>query len=100
MTLLRELIEIPEHVRKGDFVLRLSEGVIDLKGMELSLTRDPRRYRLLEAAHVVQEYGAQVLMLFAVVDRGGTVSAMAADEGIAFDALYTSQDLGFTNEEA
>jgi hypothetical protein len=33
----------------------LSEGVIDLKGMELSLTRDPRRYRLLEAAHVLHE---------------------------------------------
>jgi hypothetical protein len=32
MTLLRELIEIPEHVRKGDFVLRLSEGVIDPAG--------------------------------------------------------------------
>src|SRR5258705_285584 len=28
MTLLRELIDIPEHVQKGDFVLRLSEGVI------------------------------------------------------------------------
>jgi len=25
---------------------------------------------------------------------------MAADEGIAFDALYTSADLGFINEEA
>jgi hypothetical protein len=32
MTLLRELIDIPEHVRKGDFVLRLSEGVIDPDG--------------------------------------------------------------------
>src|SRR3954451_7622324 len=32
MTLLRELIEIPEHVQKGDFVLRLSEGVIDPAG--------------------------------------------------------------------
>jgi hypothetical protein len=32
MTLLRELIEIPEHVQKGDFVLRLSEGVIDPSG--------------------------------------------------------------------
>ena len=47
----------------------------------------------------MQEYGAEVIMLFAVVDRGGTVSAMAAEEGIAFDALFTSQDLGFTNEE-
>jgi len=27
MTLIRELIDIPEHVQKGDFVLRLSEGV-------------------------------------------------------------------------
>jgi len=32
MTLLRELIEIPDHVQKGDFVLRLSEGVIDPAG--------------------------------------------------------------------
>jgi predicted ATPase len=32
MTLLRELIEIPEHVQKGDFVLRLSEGVVDPAG--------------------------------------------------------------------
>jgi hypothetical protein len=29
MTLLKELIEIPEHVDKGQFVLRLSEGVTD-----------------------------------------------------------------------
>lgn len=29
MTLLRELIEIPEVVHKGDFVLRLTEGVAD-----------------------------------------------------------------------
>jgi len=49
---------------------------------------------------VVRDYGAEVIMLFAVVDRGGTVRAMAADEGLAFDALFTSQDLGFTNEEA
>ena len=27
MTLIKELIEIPEHVEQGDFVLRLSEGV-------------------------------------------------------------------------
>ena len=27
MTLLSELIEIPEQVHKGDFVLRLTEGV-------------------------------------------------------------------------
>ena len=27
MTLLKELIDIPERVQRGDFVLRLSEGV-------------------------------------------------------------------------
>src|SRR5262245_48995714 len=27
MTLIKELIDIPEHVQRGDFVLRLSEGV-------------------------------------------------------------------------
>ena len=32
MTLLRELIDIPEHVQRGDFVLRLSEGVVDPAG--------------------------------------------------------------------
>src|SRR2546426_4841913 len=32
MTLLSELIHIPEHVQKGDFVLRLSEGVFDPAG--------------------------------------------------------------------
>src|SRR3954454_5401043 len=32
MTLLKDLIDIPEHVQKGDFVLRLSEGVIDPAG--------------------------------------------------------------------
>jgi hypothetical protein len=32
MTLLRELIDVPEHVQKDDFVLRLSEGVIDPAG--------------------------------------------------------------------
>jgi hypothetical protein len=29
MTLLRELIDIPEHVHRGDFVLKLTEGVRD-----------------------------------------------------------------------
>lgn len=29
MTLIRELIQIPDSVRRGDFVLRLTEGVVD-----------------------------------------------------------------------
>src|SRR4051794_2800812 len=31
MTLLKELIDIPEHIDKGQFVLRLTEGVTDPK---------------------------------------------------------------------
>ncbi|MGA2432491.1 MAG: orotate phosphoribosyltransferase, partial [Acidimicrobiales bacterium] len=55
---------------------------------------------LLEAAKVVQEFGAFVVLLLAVVDRGGTVGDMAAHEGLAFDALFSAPDLGFSYEGA
>ena|GEM_PF-1313421 len=32
MTYIKDLISIPEHVGKGDFVLRLAEGVTDPEG--------------------------------------------------------------------
>ena len=32
MTYIKDLIQIPEHVAKGDFVLRLAEGVTDPAG--------------------------------------------------------------------
>jgi len=32
MTLIKDLIHIPHHVGRGDFVLRLSEGVTDPEG--------------------------------------------------------------------
>jgi hypothetical protein len=32
MTVLRDLIDVPEHVQKGDFMLRLSEGIVDPAG--------------------------------------------------------------------
>ena len=50
---------------------------------------------LVEAAQVVEEFGATVVLLLAVVDRGGTVGEMAASHGWAFDALFTAADLGF-----
>ena len=53
---------------------------------------------LLEAARVVRDVGARVGLLLAVVDRGGTAAAMAAEEGWAFDALFTAPDLGFDYE--
>jgi orotate phosphoribosyltransferase len=49
----------------------------------------------LEAARVVRELGAVPVLVVAVVDRGGTVAAMAAEEGLAFTALATAPDLGF-----
>jgi len=55
---------------------------------------------LLEAAHAVQEAGAEVILLVAVVDRGGTVEAMAAAEGIPFRPVLTAPDLGFPFEGA
>jgi orotate phosphoribosyltransferase len=55
---------------------------------------------LLEAAHAVQEAGGEVVLLVAVVDRGGTAEAMAAAEGIPFRAIVRAPDLGFDYEGA
>jgi orotate phosphoribosyltransferase len=48
----------------------------------------------LEAAAVVQAWGAEVVQILALVDRGGTAGALAAAEGIPFVALLTAADLG------
>jgi orotate phosphoribosyltransferase len=34
-------------------------------------------------------------MILAIVDRGGTATAMAAEHGIRFASLLTAPDLGF-----
>jgi orotate phosphoribosyltransferase len=52
----------------------------------------------LEAADVVRGEGAEPVLVLAVVDRGGTCSAMAADAGLEFRALLTAPDLGFDYE--
>ena len=49
-------------------------------------------------AHAVIDAGAVPVLLVAVVDRGGTVEAMAAAEGIPFRALLTAPDRGFDYE--
>jgi orotate phosphoribosyltransferase len=43
----------------------------------------------------VREFGAEPILILALVDRGGTAKALAAAEGIAFVALATAVDLGF-----
>jgi orotate phosphoribosyltransferase len=54
----------------------------------------------MEAARVVRDFGAEVVLLLAVVDRGGTAAAMAKEEGWKFDALFSAPDLGFEYEGA
>jgi orotate phosphoribosyltransferase len=73
-----------------------------LAGDRVVITEDTvtRGTSLLEAANVVREYGAEVVLLLAVVDRGGTVEEMARREGLAFEALYSAIDLGFAYEGA
>jgi len=74
-------------------------GVLE-PGDRVVVTEDAvtRGTSLLEAAHVVREVGAEVVLLVAMVDRGGTVAAMAASEGLSFRALVTAPDLGFDYE--
>ena len=66
-------------------------------GDRVVITEDTvtRGTSLLDAAAVVRELGAEVVMALAIVDRGGTCEAMAAAEDIPFRALVTAPDLGF-----
>ena len=73
-----------------------------LPGDKVVITEDTvtRGTSLMEAAYVAKEFGCEVVGLIAVVDRGGTVSAMAAQEGWTFRALFSAPDLGFEYEGA
>ena len=66
-------------------------------GDKVVVTEDTatRGVSALDAAQVVREFGAEPVMLLALVDRGGTASALAAADGIPFAALLTAPDLGF-----
>ncbi len=74
-------------------------GALD-PGDRVVVTEDTvtRGTSLLEAAHAVIDAGAEPVLLVAVVDRGGTVAAMAEAEGLPFRALLTAPDLGFEYE--
>ena len=74
-------------------------GALD-PGDRVVITEDTvtRGTSLLEAAHAVIDAGAVPILLVAVVDRGGTVEAMAAAEGLPFRALLTAPELGFAYE--
>jgi orotate phosphoribosyltransferase len=88
--------EVKDHGAGGRIAGALESG--DL----VVITEDTvtRGISLMEAARVVRDFGAEVVLLLAVVDRGGTAGAMAQGEGWAFDALFTAPDLGFDYEGA
>ena len=69
-------------------------------GDKVVITEDAvtRGVSMLEAAAVVREAGAEPVLLLPVVDRGGTVEAMAAEHGLPLIALVTAPDLGFAYE--
>ncbi len=69
-------------------------------GDRVVITEDAvtRGVSMLEAAEVVRAAGAEPVLLLPVVDRGGTVAAMAAASGLPLHALVTAPDLGFDYE--
>ncbi len=88
--------EAKDHGRGGRIA-----GALD-PGDRVVVTEDTvtRGTSLIEAAHAIRQAGAEPVLLVAVVDRGGTVEAMAAAEGLRFRALLTAPDLGFDYEGA
>ena len=66
-------------------------------GDKVVITEDTvtRGTSLFEAVDVVRQFGAEVVLITVIVDRGGTCAAMAADAGITYAPLLTAPDLGF-----
>jgi orotate phosphoribosyltransferase len=88
--------EVKDHGAGGRLagVLRPGDRVV--------VTEDTvtRGTSLTEAADVVTEFGAEVVALLALVDRGGTCEQRAAQRGWPFLAVFTAMDLGFEFEGA
>jgi orotate phosphoribosyltransferase len=83
--------EVKDHGAGG----RIAGSLLESDRVVITEDTVTRGTSLVEAAQVVEEFGATVVLLLAVVDRGGTVGEMAASHGWAFDALFTAADLGF-----
>ena len=49
----------------------------------------------LEAVQAVREFGAEVVLVTLIVDRGGTCGAMCEEAGVPYHPLLTAPDLGF-----
>ena len=75
-------------------------GALD-PGDRVVVTEDAvtRGTSMLQAVAAVRRAGAEPVLAVAVVDRGGTASAMLAAEGVPFVALVGAPDLGFDYDE-
>jgi len=71
-------------------------GALD-PGDKVVLTEDTasRGTSILEAATAVRDFGAEPILMIALVDRGGTAEGIANDNGIPYKAVVTAHDLGF-----
>jgi orotate phosphoribosyltransferase len=68
-----------------------------LPGDRVVITEDTvtRGTSLFEAVDVVRAFGAEPVLITAIVDRGGTCATLAAQAGIPYAPLLTATDLGF-----
>jgi orotate phosphoribosyltransferase len=66
-------------------------------GDRVVITEDTvtRGTSIMEAVAAVRAFGAEPVLIVAIVDRGGTCGAMAHAEGIPFRPMLTAPDLGF-----
>lgn len=67
------------------------------RGDRVVITEDTvtRGTSMLEAVDAVRAFGAEPVLAIAIVDRGGTCTAMLADAGVPFRALLGAPDLGY-----
>ena len=86
--------EVKDHGAGG----RIAGALLESDRVVITEDTVTRGTSLSEAARVVADFGATVVLLLAVVDRGGTAATLAAQEGWAFDALFSAPDLGFDYE--
>lgn len=66
-------------------------------GDKVVITEDTvtRGTSIFEAVDVVQQFGAEVVLITVIVDRGGTCADMAQAAGIPYAPLLTAPDLGY-----
>ena len=66
-------------------------------GDKVVVTEDTtsRGVTLADAIGVVRDFGAEPVLVLALVDRGGTAEGYATEAGVPFVALATAPELGF-----